>query len=75
MSGFDFLALVLQISNSFDFFKVLFSLIFTVNKGDIQLMALGSSCPTVVFSKLRNFVSVRFSSATGWTCQDLASYF
>ena len=51
MSGLDFLVLVMQSSNSFDlisFFQVLLSLILTVYKGDIQLMALGSWCPTGV---------------------------
>ena len=40
ISGLDFLALVLQNSNSFDlkaFFQVLFSLIVSVYKGHIQL--------------------------------------
>ena len=45
MSGLDFLVLVFQSSNRFDlnyFFQVLFSLIPTVYKGDVNLMALGS---------------------------------
>ena len=52
MSGFDFLLLILQSSNSFDlnaFFQVLFNLILTVFKGDIQRMALASCCPIGVF--------------------------
>ena len=56
MSGLDFLALVLQSSNSFDmkaFFQILFSLLLTVYKGDNQLMVLGSWCPTGAFLKGR----------------------
>ena len=56
MSGLDFLALVLQSSNSFDmkaFFQVLFSLLLSAHKGDIHLMALGSWCPTGVFGRSR----------------------
>ena len=52
MSGLDFLILVLQNSNSFDlnaFFQVLFSLILTVYKGDIQLMVLGPVYATGLF--------------------------
>ena len=46
MSGFDFLVLVLQSSNSFDlnaFFQVLLSLIITVYKSHIQLLLLGAA--------------------------------
>ena len=59
----DFLALVSQSSNSFDmkaFFQVLFSLILAVYKGDLRLMAFGSWCPTGVFSKIENIVSILF---------------
>ena len=45
LSGLDFKTLVLQFSNSFDmkaFYQLLFSLVLTVYKGDIQLRVLGS---------------------------------
>ena len=51
-SGLDFLALVLQSSNSFDlnvFFHVLFSLFLTVYKGHIQLLYLGAVLSTGFF--------------------------
>ena len=51
-SGLDFLALVLQSSNSFDlnvFFQVLFRLFLTVYKGHIQLVFLGAVCSTGLF--------------------------
>ena len=63
MSGLNFLALVLQSSNSFDmkaFFQVFLCVILTVYKGDIQLMALGSWCPTGVFWKFGIDVVVLF---------------
>ena len=71
MSGFDFLALVLQCSNSFDlkaFFVVLFSLTFTVYKGDIQLTALGSWSSTRVFWKVDKNVSVLFDCLKSSNC-------
>ena len=61
----DFLVRVLQRSNSFDlisFFQVLFNLVLTVYKGEIQLMALGSWSSTGVFWKVEKNVSVLFSS-------------
>ena len=56
-SGLDFLALVLQISNSFDlkaFFQVSFSLILTVYKGNIQLLFLGAVCSTGLFGPAKS---------------------
>ena len=58
ISGLDFLALVLQSSNSFDlkaFFQVLFSLILTVYKGHIQLLFLGAVCSTGLFGQAKSF--------------------
>ena len=45
------------------FFQVLISLILTVYKGDNQLTALGSWCPTGFFWKVENNVSVLFFSS------------
>ena len=42
------------------FYQVLFSLGLTVYKGNIQLMASGSWCPTRFFCKVENNVSVSF---------------
>ena len=56
ISGLDFLALVLQSSNSFDlkdFFQVLFSLILTVYKSHIQLLFIGAVCPTGLFDQAK----------------------
>ena len=56
-SGLDFLALVLQNSNSFDlkaFFQLLFSLILTVYKGHIQLLILGAVCSTGLFGQAKS---------------------
>ena len=53
MSGLDFLAPVLQSSNSFDLnasFQVLFSLILIVYKGQIQLLFLGALCCMGLFA-------------------------
>ena len=64
-SGLDFLALVLQSSNSFDlkaFFQVLFSLILTVNKGSIQMLFLGAVCSTGLFGPAKNLFLFFFSS-------------
>ena len=64
ISGLDFLALVLQSSNSFDlkaFFQVLFSLILTVYKGQIQLLFLGAVCSTGLFGQAKS-VLFSFSS-------------
>ena len=58
ISGLDFLALVLQCSNSFDlkaFFQVLFSLILTVYKGHIQLVFSGAVCSTGLFGQAKIF--------------------
>ena len=63
MSGLDSLALVLQNFNSFDvkaIFQIMFSLILAVYRGAVQLMALGSWCPTGIFWKVENIVSVLF---------------
>ena len=52
MSGFDFLALVLQSCNSFDLkalFQVLFSLNLTVYESLVQLTPSGSLCSTGFF--------------------------
>ena len=71
MSGLDFLALVLQSSNSFNMkasFRVLFSLILTAYKGDIQLMALGSWCPIGLFLKVESDVSVVFFCLKSANC-------
>ena len=60
ISGLDFLALVLQNSNSFDlkaFFQVLFSLILTVYKGHIKLLFLELCAPRGFLARLKvNFV-------------------
>ena len=52
MSGLDFLALVLQSSNSFDMkpvIQVLLSFILPVHKGVIQLLYLGAMRSTGLF--------------------------
>ena len=59
ISGLDFLPLILQISNSFDlkaFFQVLFSLILTVYKGNIQLLFLGAVCSTGLFGQAKGLI-------------------
>ena len=68
ISGLDFLALVLQNSNSFDlkaFFQVMFSLFVSVYKGHIQLLFLGAVCSTGLFGEA-NFLFFRLKSSNGF---------
>ena len=65
MSGLDFLVPVLQSSNSFDlnaFFQVLFSLIRTVCRGNVNLLLSESLRSTVLLCKVENLFSVLFRS-------------
>ena len=71
ISGLDFLALVLQSSNSFDlkaFFQVLISLILTVYKGHIQLLFLGAVCSTGLFGQAKSlfYCIFRLKSSNGF---------
>ena len=71
ISGLDFLALVFQISNSFDlkaFFQVLFSLILTVYKGHIQLLFLGAVCSMGLFVQAKRlfYFFFRLKSSNGF---------
>ena len=75
-SGLDFLALVLQISNSFDlkaFFQVSFSLILTVYKGHIQLLFLGAVCSTGLFGPAKSlfYFLFRLKSSNGFHVETL----
>ena len=71
ISGLDFLALVLQSSNSFDlkaFFQVLFSLILSVYKVHIQLLFLGAVCSTGLFGQAESlfYFFFRLKSSNGF---------